>query len=310
MRVDKIIVTSDLYQDFQKILSKKNLEQQFRFKKVDEITKDDVLWADALVGFKLPKNFEFGNIKWVHSIGAGVDGFLFNRKWDPNVLLTRTICSFGKRISEYCLSYILRDLQYHKTFAQLKNKKHWKPIEPKLIPDQKFVIYGTGEIGKEIARHLDMLGAKPFGVSLSGKEKKYFNRVVPTYLAKEIIDDADWIINTLPLTKETYLLFNKEFLHTLNQTAFINVGRGASVDESALIEAMKKGKVRLAVLDVFSNEPLPENSKLWEMSDVWITPHISAVTTPEEGVNSFIDTLKRLERNEQLFNKVNIDKGY
>jgi glyoxylate/hydroxypyruvate reductase len=96
----------------------------------------------------------------------------------------------------------------------------------------------------------------------------------------------------------------------LSNAGFINVGRGASVDEEDLLQALNENQVRFAVLDVFAHEPLPENHPFWNNSRVQITPHISAVTTPEEGAACFLETLKNIDENRHLTNKVDTKKGY
>jgi glyoxylate/hydroxypyruvate reductase A len=115
----------------------------------------------------------------VHSLGTGVDRLLFKKDWNGDVLLTSTICSFGQRIAEYCLSYILKDIQFHDQFQEFKVQKKWQSISPKLLKDQKIMIYGTGEIGQKTAEILTSLGVEVYGVSLSGKDKKFFKEVMP-----------------------------------------------------------------------------------------------------------------------------------
>lgn len=119
-----------------------------------------------------------------------------------------------------------------------------------------------------------------------------------------------YIINTLPLTEKTERLFDDNIFRQLSNVGFINVGRGASLDEKALLHALNNNHVKFAVLDVFAQEPLPEENQLWSHPNVCLTPHISAVTTPNEGVNCFIETLKNIEENKPLHNKVDINKGF
>jgi D-2-hydroxyacid dehydrogenase (NADP+) len=310
MEVRNILVTGRIYQEMEQILLKEKIDKDFRFVSENEVSREDLLWADAYVGFRPTENFQFGNMKWVHSLGAGVDSFLFNREWKEDVLLTRTICSFGQKISEYCLSYILRDLQCHDVYAWYQLKRQWKQVAPKSIQEQNIVIYGTGGIGQEVAKNLGSLGVKPIGVSRSGTAKPYFSQVVPVSQAADVLVKADWVINTLPLTKETYMLFNDEFFCCLQNAGFINVGRGATVDDEALLNALEKRYVRLAVLDVFTKEPLASDSPLWQHPNVIITPHISALTSPEEAVQCFLTTLKNIEENKPIVNKVDVLKGY
>lgn len=283
----------------------------FRYVAINEITEEDLEWADAYVGSGPASCFNLSKLQWVHSFNAGVNNYLAVDGWqENNVVLTRTICSFGQRISEYCLSYILRDLQYQKYFEELQVEKKWVRNPPTMLKDQTIVVFGTGEIGQEVARNFTHFGMTVYGVSQSGTQKEYFQEVVTTSSASAILPEADWVISTLPLTDETKGLFNCELFSHFNNAAFINVGRGATVDEEALITALDSGEIRKAVLDVVTKEPLPEDSPLWVREDITITPHISAITDLDEAVTCFFDTLKKIQQNEALPNKVDVSKGY
>ncbi|KYD21585.1 D-2-hydroxyacid dehydrogenase [Parageobacillus toebii] len=310
MKVHNILVTGRLYSEMAKLLQEKGVNKNFRFVAENEVCRDDFFWADAYVGFRPAPRFEFGNIRWVHSLGAGVDSFLWNREWKEDVLLTKTVGSFGKQISEYCLSYMLRDLQCHDVYGWYQSQRQWKPIPPQPLQSQCVVIYGTGHIGQQLASYLGMFGVQPIGISRSGQMKPHFVKVFPTDQASEVLPKADWVIAALPLTNETYHLFDEQFFALLNNASFINVGRGATVDEMALWDALENRNVRLAVLDVFENEPLPPESPLWQHPNVIITPHISALTSAEEAVDCFLQTLQRIEADEPLCNKVDVQKGY
>ncbi|KAA9028421.1 D-2-hydroxyacid dehydrogenase [Niallia endozanthoxylica] len=310
MEISNILVVSPMYKEIQTLLLEKGIQKNFRYLSEDQVTKSDLEWADAFVAFNIKTEFDYRLVKWVHSLGAGVDSFLFHKEWPEQVLLTRTICSFGQRIAEYCLSYIIRDLQFHDQFQQDKEQKKWQPATPGLISEQKVMIFGTGEIGQTVAKTFAFLGAEVYGLSLSGIEKEYFTKVMSIDNYEGRASEMDYIINTLPLTENTVGLFNEKFFNAVSNVGFINVGRGASLDEDALLQALQMQQVRWAVLDVFTDEPLPKENKLWQHPKVWITPHISAVTTPSEGVDCFIETLKSIEGNQPLYNKVDSQKGY
>ena len=310
MNISKILVVSPMYKELQTIIEKEVPHKTFRFIPEDQMTQNDLNWADALVSFNLKADYDYSHLKWVHSLGAGVDRFLYKKDWNAEVLLTRTICSFGKRIAEYCLSYILRDLQFHEVFQQQQEQKNWKQQTPKLVSDQKVLVYGTGEIGQMIAKVFSGLGVDVYGVSLSGQKKAYFKEVMKLDSHFSCLSEMNYIINTLPLTDQTEKLFNETIFSHLSNAGFINVGRGASLDEEALLEALTGNHIKFAVLDVFTEEPLPENNPLWKHPRVLITPHISAVTTPSEGVACFLETLKNIEENKYLKNKVDTNKGY
>ncbi|WP_223590764.1 D-2-hydroxyacid dehydrogenase [Neobacillus bataviensis] len=310
MNINNILVVSPMFLELKTLIEKENLHNNFRFKSEEEMSQDDLGWADALVTFNLKSEYDYSHVKWVHSLGAGVDRFLFQKDWNEEVLLTRTICSFGQRIAEYCLSYILKDLQFHDEFQALKQKKKWLPKTPKLLNKQKVMIFGTGEIGQTTAKILSGLGMEVYGVSLSGRAKEDFKEVLTVDSHFSHLRETNYIINTLPLTEQTAAFFDEPIFKQLSKAGFINVGRGASIREEALLEALDNYHVSFAVLDVFAQEPLLKDNPIWNHPRVYITPHISAVTTPDEGVTCFLKTLKNLEENKPLHNKVNCKRGY
>jgi glyoxylate/hydroxypyruvate reductase len=299
-----------MHEEIKKIIDEKGIIKSFRYLSDEELTQADLDWADAFVSFSMKGPFEYQKLKWVHSLGAGVDRFLYKKEWPENVCLTRTVCSFGQRIAEYCLSYLLKDLQEHDQFKALQQQKQWQPMTPGLLGEQKVMIYGTGEIGQTTAKIFSSFGVEVYGVSLRGKAKEGFNQVMTLDAHYEKLSDMDYIINTLPLTEQTTGLFNERFFSLLSARGFINVGRGASLDEKALLDAINKKNVNFAVLDVFAEEPLPVNNPLWAHPNVIITPHISAVTTAREGVDCFLETLRNIEADQPLFNLVDVKRGY
>ncbi|WP_193064118.1 D-2-hydroxyacid dehydrogenase [Oceanobacillus oncorhynchi] len=310
MNIQKIIIASPMVKELEKHIEHYNLDKEIRYITEDALTEEDLEWADALCGFQLRKDTDYSKVKWVHSLGAGVDGFLYDQNWNENVLLTRTVCSFGQRIGEYCLSYMLRDTQAHQTFAAQQGEKVWKEFSPVLLSEKTAVIYGTGEIGRRLAEILSGFGMKVYGISLSGKQKAPFNQVAAIDSHFSFIKEADYVINTLPLTEKTADLFDKRLFDQTSNIGFINAGRGKSVAEADLLAALEKEQVRFAALDVFHEEPLPASHPFWEHPAITITPHISAVTTAKEAADCFVDTLKRVEAGQDLENKVDIQKGY
>ena len=310
MNITNIVVASPMFKEIQLLIEEKKLKQNFRFLSDEALTQTDIDWADAFVSFNMKGEFDYRKLKWVHSLGAGVDKFLLEKEWPENVLLTRTICSFGQRIAEYCLSYLLKDLQLHDSFKDVQADKKWQPATPKLLNEQKVIVYGTGEIGQSVAKILSYFGVEVYGVSLSGKQKNGFNKVLNLDGHYEILNEMDYLINTLPLTEQTFGLFDETIYNKLSNAGFINVGRGASVKEEALLDALKQQTVSFAVLDVFAEEPLPTGNALWSHPNVRITPHISAVTTAREGVDCFVETLRNLEENASLDNIVDVNRGY
>ncbi|WP_100374618.1 D-2-hydroxyacid dehydrogenase [Bacillus sp. FJAT-45037] len=310
MKINHILVISQKHTKLKAFLDKESLANEFRYLREEDVEEADLKWADAVVGFNLKRDFDLSQVKWVHSLGAGVDRFLLNKDWPEDVMLTRTVTSFGARIAEYSLSYILKDIQLHDAFQQLQEERRWEPQTPKLIQDQTVLLYGTGEIGQVAANLFSSLGMKVYGVSLSGKQKENFEKVYSIDSPIPNVEGLDYVINTLPLTKETEHLFDQKMFGQFSEIGFINVGRGASIVESDLLDALERQHVRFAVLDVFTEEPLAEDHSFWSHSLITITPHISAVTTPGEGIACFVKTLKAIEEEKPLTNLVDIKRGY
>jgi glyoxylate/hydroxypyruvate reductase len=310
MKIKNILLVSPMFRELQALIEKDIPDKTFRFMPEEELSQEDLSWADALVSFNLKAEYDYSSVKWIHSLGAGVDRFLHKKDWNQEILLTRTICSFGQRIAEYCLSYILKDLQLHDRFKEQQQQKNWVQSTPKLIGEQKVLVYGTGEIGHMIAKVFSTLGVDVYGVSLSGEEKADFKEVLTVDSHFSVLNEMNYVINTLPLTERTEKLFNSAIFNQLSNSGFINVGRGASIDEEALLQALNDNTVSFAVLDVFDQEPLPKSNPLWDHPRVQITPHISAVTTPSEGAACFLETLKNIDENRPLNNIVDTKKGY
>lgn len=310
MDIKKIIVTGRMYKDLEKVVLL-DTKREYLFLPEEQVSANHFDWADGYVAFKPTASFHFGKLKWVHALGAGVDAFLHNREWNKNVILTRTVGSFGRKIGEYCLSYLLADLQRHDNFQQYQTERQWLPSQIKLLHELNIVIFGTGTIGEEVARMLRTFGVTVYGVSRSGAANSHFDRVLPISDVHAVLAQADWVINTLPLTPMTEGLFGRRLFSHMHGAGFINVGRGGSVDDNELLEAIERGHVRKAVLDVFREEPLPAPSPLWAHPNVVITPHISAITGLDEAIDELLVVLGEIDRGQELIRyAVDVNRGY
>lgn len=310
MNIKNILIAGDYESYFKNYLTELK-HYNLNFKLIDNISRDDLKWADVYVGFEPSQLLQPSDVNWVHTFNAGINNYLTLEGWEEsNTLLTRTISDFGQKMSEYCLSYILADLQNHKQLEAQQKEKIWNKQAPQTLKDQTVTIFGTGQTGQTIAKIYSALGMIVYGISNSGLNKPYFQKVEKLEKSKGLIQSSNYIISTLPFTDKTKNLFNQSLFDTLNQAYFINVGRGQVVDLEALKLALDNDNVRHAILDVFEIEPLPTNSDLWHRKDVTITPHISALTDIDEAVTCFYQTLKRIENNESLQNQVDFVRGY
>lgn len=265
--------------------------------------------TDAYFGFFPILNFYEKKYKWVHSIAAGVDKFLV-QDMPKDTIFTRTIGQFGYQIGTYVLSYMLADVNLHAQYFSQQKEKLYKPTTKQVLKSKQVVIFGTGEIGKEIAKYLKAVEMEVIGISRSGNQVEYFDQVYPEKEALENLFDAEFIVNIMPLTEETKYYFNYEFFKHCKKAMFINVGRGKSVKEDDLKTALDQGFIRKAVLDVQEEEPLPSTSWMWEDERVLLTPHISGGPDLKQGARQIPEILRKIERQEPLDCLVDLDKKY
>ncbi|ADI00359.1 D-isomer specific 2-hydroxyacid dehydrogenase NAD-binding protein [[Bacillus] selenitireducens MLS10] len=316
MDIQTILVASPLHTHMKEMIEKRGALTEFTmiYRDPESVTEEDVARADAFVAFTRPAHVDLSAFQWVHSLGAGVDKLMKDISWPDGVFLTRTVTTFGEKISEYVLSYLLVHTQKHRDFEALQKKKEWTFLPPEPLNTKRALIFGTGEIGSVLARTLAGLGVHVTGVSRSGEEKPSFDEVIFPDKASTALTNrlaaADLIVNTMPLTEETKGYFDGCFFEAAFDSLFINVGRGESVVDEDLLQALERGQLREAVLDVFSEEPLPKSHPFWEHPAVHITPHISAITTAEEGLDCFLDTVTKLKEGTPLTNEADPARGY
>jgi len=185
-----------------------------------------------------------------------------------------------------------------------KAHKNWVEHYPtQELPGKTLLVVGMGAIGREVARLGEAFGMRVHGVRRGDGPERL----------RELIPEADAIVIALPLTDETRGLIDRGTIARLKQDAiFVNVGRGAVVDEDALIDALRSGQLRGAALDVFAEEPLPESSPLWELDNVIISPHTAALSVKENErvVERFAENLRRYLGGEELLGRVDTTLFY
>lgn len=287
---------------------------------VPDIVLDDLAWADVYVGFRRPVHVTMGGVRWVHSTGAGVDNWLLT-DGHPNahaagalsesILLTRSAESFGPRIAEWVVSRVLAFAQGILPLDAQQQHTTWKQLEPTEIRGTRAVVIGTGDIGRHVAALLGAFGVRVTGVSRTGHgDAAIFPRVVPVSELSAHVGDAQWIILTIPYTPESHHLFDRAMMSRCNGATLLNVGRGGTVEETAIVDALEQGWLRGAALDVFETEPLPPGSPLWSDPRVMVSPHVSGLTTTAGVVEGFVECLDALERGETPRWTVDRVRGY
>jgi phosphoglycerate dehydrogenase-like enzyme len=249
------------------------------------------------------------SVEWVQSSWAGVTPLMALKRRD--YVLTGIKDVFGSQMSEYVLGYLLahelkilrreREQQQHNWFR-----------EPSGTLDGKHLgIMGTGSIGQHIARTAKQFGVNVSGLSRSGNPVSGFDNLFPVNQLHEFLEGLDYLVTTLPQTAETDNLLDADALAQLPAHAyFINVGRGNVVDDHALVDALCNSRIAGAALDVFDEEPIPQDSQLWDTPNLSVTAHISALSHPVLIVPVFVENFRRYIEGQPLHHIIDFATGY
>lgn len=256
------------------------------------------------------------SLAWVQALSAGVDTLPLEDFQKNGILLSNASGIHTRSITEHLLACLFMDIRDFPKAIYNQQKQRWgkSQFHYGYLSEQKIVIVGTGQIGQALASSLKSLGVQSVGINTSGHPVKNFARTTSIENLAVEVADADYVINILPLTKKTYHLYNRDFFAAMNpQAAFLNVGRGASVDTVALTEALQKGQIRQAYLDVLEEEPLASDHPLWTMENCFITPHIAGMTPHFQNafMEIFLANLASFVKEGNLTkNQVELKAGY
>lgn len=257
-------------------------------------------------------------MRWLCSASAGVDHYMDESLWpDPDCLLTNSSGAYGTTISEHIVMASLMLLRRMPEYLPVLGRHEWTSFSPiRSISGSHVVMLGTGDIGSHTARRMKALGASVTGVCRSGKSSEpAFDRVLPIQDADSVLPTADLLILALPATRETAGILSRERIGLLPPSAYVvNVGRGSAIDQDALAEALRAGRLAGAALDVTVPEPLPADHPLWTCPNTILTPHISGNMslglTCQLAVDLFCRDLERYARGEPLARLVDRARGY
>jgi phosphoglycerate dehydrogenase-like enzyme len=273
----------------------------------DALRAEIVFGEPSLIRDALPR---LTAMRWAQSTWAGVEPLL-----DPalrrDYVLTNARGVFGGLMSEYVFGYLLAHERrmFEKRAAQQEGR--WDPTPPGTLRGKRIGLLGVGSIGAVLART-----AKHFGMYVKGYTRssegcpdvdEYFHRGAREAYAR----DLDYLVSIMPNTPATRHLVDAGLLAALPRRAvFVNPGRGTSVDEAALADALQHGRLAGAVLDVFQQEPLPPEHVFWRTPNVIITSHTAALSFPPDIAPVFIENYRRWVAREPLRYQVDFERGY
>lgn len=252
---------------------------------------------------------EHSTVRWVHATSAGVDALMIPPLMDSDIVITNARGVFDRGIAEYVLGAVL--LFAKDTLGNLRRQqaRQWQHRETALIRDASALIIGAGSIGREVAGMLRAVGMQVTGTARTARKDDAFDAVYASKQLPTLLPDADYVVITAPLTDDTRGLFDADMLARCKTGAvLINVGRGPIVRSDALLDALNNGPLAGAALDVFEQEPLPDDHPLWQQPNVMISAHMAGDFHGWRRAlaEQFLSNLARWQRNEDLVNQVDI----
>ncbi len=302
----------------------------------EAIDKGLLLEAQAVIGIGCSPEFIFAlgpEVHWTQSSSSGVEGCFFSKGEDSirahEIMMDRNIVLTNQRgvnsiaLAEHALSLMLALVQGVDIHIRRQDQHIWGRTFTDAVKDKNIdweldgrtlLIAGLGTVGTEIARRANALGMRVIATRNSSRSGPDFvDYVGLAHELNELAPQADVVLGQLPLTAETFGVFDAEFFDAMKPTAyFINMGRGRHANTDDLVAALRDGKIAGAALEALEPEPLPEDHPLWDMPRVIITPHVSDYSDKHEDTVWYLyrENLRRYIAGDKLLNVVDMEKGY
>lgn len=293
---------------------------------LEELRKEGDLFTEANILFNVTGNSttlaeivnELPFLQWVHSVTAGVEHFMCPEIRDnEGIVVTNAKGVFSSSLGEYVMAACGHFSKSIPRLMKQKDEKKWEQFAVTELKGQTMGVIGFGDIGKSCAKLAKAYGMKVLGVRRNPDPRvreQYADKVFGVEGIAEVMQQSDYLVVAMPLTPETKGLLSADVLKQAKKgMVFINVGRGALVDETALISMLEDGtQIVGAALDVFTVEPLPQTSKLWSLPNVLISPHNADIlhNSRHRSVKFFTDNVKNYISGEDLEMIVDKTAGY
>ena len=250
------------------------------------------------------------SLRWLQSAAAGLDAPVFAMILDRGIRLTSAHVN-SIPIAEWVLASVLDHYQDPAAWRVGQADRAWRPRRFREVHGSTWIVVGMGGIGRAVAVRARAFGAEVIGVRRMPRGDEPVDEMVGVAELDAALSRADVVVLATPATAEARGMVDDAFLGRLRPgSVLVNVGRGALVDEDALLRALDRGVPERAILDVFATEPLPADSPFWDHPRVWVTPHSSAggLGSLERGAELFLDNLGRYVRGELLLHEVGPDE--
>lgn len=256
-------------------------------------------------------------LRWIHSRAAGLEQTLFPELIESEVILTNGGGVFSASLGEFALAAILHFAKDFRRMIDNQLAGIWEQFDVTMISGKTLGIVGYGSIGRAVAaraRALEMrvIGLRRHVPQLSDQDP-LIEQVYESEQRLEMLSRCDYVVVTLPLTEQTRdLIADAEFAVMKNSAVIINIGRGPTIDEQAMIKALLEKRIRGAALDVFDQEPLPQGHAFYSLPNVLLSPHCADHTPDwlDDSMRFFLAQLDRFQRAQPLLNVVDKKSGY
>lgn len=284
---------------------------------------EEIPGTHVFVGFSLrPNQFALARkLKWIHATAAGVAQLMYPELRRSGIVVTNASGVHVIPMAEHILGMLIAMARRFPDALRYQLQSRWAqqdiwdaPLHPRELKGQLLLVVGFGAVGKELARRVQPLGMRIWGVTRSGDgDATLAERILPATQLDAALPHADCVVLAAPETPETHHLIGARQLEAMKPTAYlINVARGSLVDEVALVAALEQRAIAGAALDVTEEEPLLPASPLWKLNNVFLTPHISAASDFlwDRQTDLLLENLERWFSGRELLNRVDLDRGY
>jgi phosphoglycerate dehydrogenase-like enzyme len=277
----------------------------------------DAIFVCSLGRRKLEPVFPLSpSLRWVHSRSAGIERLLFPALVESPIPLTNGKGVFSASLAEWIVGAVHYFAKDFRRLVRNQPAAKWEEFAPEMVEGKTLGIVGYGDIGRATAARARPLGMKVLALRRRPEESRgdpLVDEVLPLKDLPSLLERSDYAVVATPLTADTHHLLGREEIERLRPSAvLVNVGRGAVIDEPALVDALRQNRIKGAALDVFEEEPLPASSPLWQLENVLLSPHCAdqTVTWLEDASRAFLENLERFRRGEPLRSVVDKARGY
>ena len=307
----RILIVDSEFQKYQEFLEPRFPEVDFTYAVDGEEALTHVPETEVIISiarwFTKEVAQKAKNLKWLQCNITGTDHLIPSLADRRDIILTSGRGIHGPQMTEVTLLHMLALYRQVRRLAKNQETHTWDRFLPYVLENRIVAILGLGAIAEHMARCFKALGMTVYGISRTNRKIEGIDKVFSRDDLTEAVKDVDFLIALVPFNLETHNIIGAKVFYAMKPSAcLINVARGGVVDEAALIDALKNGEISGAGLDVFEESPLPDNSPLWDMENVFITPFTGGrsdkyaeriLTVIEPNIRAYLDGTKKYMKN-------------